>query len=68
MHKISIDLKVDQLRQLGYSITSDQLAVLIEWVITLALHGHFDLVECDNVTVTPLTTELIECIEGPLVI
>ncbi len=61
MHKISIDLSVDQLLRAENPITSEQLALLIEWIVTLALHGHFNLVECDNVTAIPLVAKLLDC-------
>lgn len=58
MHKISIDLIVDQPRQPENNSTEDQLSVFIEWVVTLALHTHYDLVECENVHTMPLFAEL----------
>ena len=58
MHKISIDLVVDHPRQPESCATPDQTAVLIEWIVTLALHSHYDLVECDSVSAIPLFAEL----------
>lgn len=58
MHKVSIDLIVDQPRQPKSNTTSEQLSLLIEWVVTLALHTHFDLVECDSVSAIALFAEL----------
>ncbi len=58
MHKVSIDLIVEQSRQPESNTTAEQLSVFIEWVVTLALHAHFDLVECDNVSAIPLFAEL----------
>jgi len=58
MHKVSIDLIVDQPRQPESNTTSGGLSLFIEWVVTLALHTHFDLVECDSVSAIPLFAEL----------
>ena len=60
MHKILIDLKVDQPLHSEQITSREQLAVLIEWAIALALHGHFELVKCDSVVAIPLSENQVD--------